>query len=163
MWRRDRVLKRDWTRKLAHKWAALYALPTDELRREALVVDPFVPFHLRHALITPPLAGFHGAEEAERETARAAQEAAAAAKRAASAAAAVAAAGAVVSASGRRALVQGTVAALARGGRARGGTRAEDIDFASLLGGPPPPPPPPKAKKAGSDGGSNNKGGGGDK
>lgn len=57
MWKRDKVLSKDLNRKLLLKWAAVYALPTDELRREALVVDPFVP-GLRVPRQTPPLAGF---------------------------------------------------------------------------------------------------------
>jgi hypothetical protein len=57
MWKRDKVLSKDLNRKLLLKWAAVWALPTDELRREALVVDPFVP-GLRVPRQTPPLAGF---------------------------------------------------------------------------------------------------------
>ncbi len=133
MWRRERVFKRDLSRKLALKWAALHALPTEDLRREALVIDPFVPAHIRHALQTPPLAGFHGAEDAEREAARVAQEAAAALARAASAAERAASESAASGATGRRALAEVKRAAPARGGRSRGGTRSDDIDFGALL------------------------------
>ena len=49
---------KDLTRKLQLKWAAIYALPTPELRAEALFVDPYVPLDLRLATDTPPLLGF---------------------------------------------------------------------------------------------------------
>ena len=70
-WRRERVLHRDLSRKARLKWAALHALPTEALRREALRIDPHVPLELYVALDTPPLAGFHGPEDAARERARA--------------------------------------------------------------------------------------------
>lgn len=76
MWRRAHVSGRDLNRKLRLKWAAIHALPTHERRVEALVVDPFVPFQLRVPTFTPPLAGFHGAEERERAAAAAAAAAA---------------------------------------------------------------------------------------
>jgi hypothetical protein len=71
MWKRTRVLHRDGNRKARLKWAALHALPTEELRRDALFVDPYVPLELYLPLDTPPLAGFHGPEDAARERARA--------------------------------------------------------------------------------------------
>jgi len=70
MWRRNYVLSRDWNRKARLKWAALHALPTEALRRDALRVDPHVPLELYLPLETPPLAGFHGPEDAARERAR---------------------------------------------------------------------------------------------
>ena len=70
MWRRQHVLQRDWNRKARLKWAALHALPSEEHRRDALHVDPHVPLELYLPLQTPPLAGFHGPEDAARERAR---------------------------------------------------------------------------------------------
>ena len=58
LWKRQHVMSRDLQRKIKLKWAAIAALPTPELRREALVVDPFVPLRLRVQTITPPLKGF---------------------------------------------------------------------------------------------------------
>lgn len=58
LWRRRRMQMKDLTRKLQLKWAAIYALPTPELRAEALFVDPYVPLDLRLATDTPPLLGF---------------------------------------------------------------------------------------------------------
>lgn len=70
MWRRDRVQSRDLHRKVQLKWAALHALPTAELRRDALGVTGHVPLELRIAQLTPPSTGFHGPEEAAKERAR---------------------------------------------------------------------------------------------
>lgn len=70
MWRRERVRSRDWHRKAQLKWAALHALPTPELRREALGVGAPVPLGLFLPQTTPPSTGFHGPEEAARERAR---------------------------------------------------------------------------------------------
>lgn len=77
MWKRHHVQGRDLQRKLKLKWAAIHALPTPELRREALVIDPFVPSWTRVPTHTPPLKGFHteqraigGDEEADEEAAR---------------------------------------------------------------------------------------------
>lgn len=57
-WKRERIMARDLQRKIALKWAAIAALPTQELKLEALEVDPFIPLRLRPATITPPLKGF---------------------------------------------------------------------------------------------------------
>ena len=57
-WKRQRVMARDLQRKIKLKWAAIAALPTPELQREALEVNPMVPLRLRLATITPPLKGF---------------------------------------------------------------------------------------------------------
>jgi hypothetical protein len=70
LWRRHHVLQRDWNRKARLKWAALHALPTEAHRRDALFVEPHVPLELYLPLETPPLAGFHGPEDAARERAR---------------------------------------------------------------------------------------------
>jgi hypothetical protein len=59
MWKRHHVMNRDLQRKLRLKWAAIHALPTAELRRDALFVDPYVPLRIRVPTQTPPLAGFH--------------------------------------------------------------------------------------------------------
>ena len=59
LWKRHIVQSRDLNRKLRLKWAAIAALPTPELRQEALVVDARIPLRLRVATITPPLHGFH--------------------------------------------------------------------------------------------------------
>ena len=66
MWKREVVIKRDLNRKIMLKWAAIHALPTDELRREALVVDPFIPT-FKIPRVTPPLAGFQGPEAQQAE------------------------------------------------------------------------------------------------
>jgi hypothetical protein len=58
LWKRQHVMSRDLQRKIKLKWAAIAALPTPELRVEALAVDPFVPLRLRLQTITPPLKGF---------------------------------------------------------------------------------------------------------
>jgi len=63
LWRRRRMLMKDLTRKLQLKWAAIYALPTAELREEALFVDPYVPLDLRLSTDTPPLLGFSDGQE----------------------------------------------------------------------------------------------------
>lgn len=60
MWKRHHVRNRDLQRKIRLKWAAIHALPTVELRREALFVDPYVPLRTRIPTLTPPLKGFHG-------------------------------------------------------------------------------------------------------
>ncbi len=52
-------MNRDLQRKIRLKWAAIHALPTVELRREALVIDPYVPLRTRVPTQTPPLKGFH--------------------------------------------------------------------------------------------------------
>lgn len=63
MWKRNRVTQKDFARKLKLKWAAIYALPTEELRKQALFFDPYVPLNYRMPTATPPLAGFSGAPE----------------------------------------------------------------------------------------------------
>ena len=70
MWRRERVRSRDLDRKLQLKWAALHALPSEALRREALGVTGHVPMELCLPQHTPPSTGFHGPEEAAKERAR---------------------------------------------------------------------------------------------
>lgn len=64
MWKRHHVYNRDLQRKLLLKWAAIYALPSVELRREALVIDPVVPLWTRVPTHTPPLKGFHTEQRA---------------------------------------------------------------------------------------------------
>lgn len=73
MWKREYILKKDLNRKMLLKWAALYALPTDELKREALVVDAWMPT-LKIPRMTPPLAGFQGPEARAEEEAAAKKE-----------------------------------------------------------------------------------------
>jgi hypothetical protein len=70
MWRRERVRARDLHRKVQLKWAALHALPSEALRREALGVTGHVPMELCLPQHTPPSTGFHGPEEAAKERAR---------------------------------------------------------------------------------------------
>lgn len=67
MFKRHYVMNRDLTRKAKLKWAAISALPTEEMQRDALLIDPYIPFNVRVARITPPLSGFHTPEEKERE------------------------------------------------------------------------------------------------
>lgn len=169
--RRSVVMGRDLNRKAKLKWAAIYALPTEQRRREALVVDPYVPLDLRVPRVTPPLAGFHGPEEIERErvAAEAARKAAEAAARLAAAealkrgdvAGAQAASGAGAAAAGGG-LGKGTrrdVSGVGAGRRARGGGAAAggggsggggtatapislgDFDLFSAQAAAPPPPP----------------------
>ena len=64
MWKRHHVQSRDLQRKLRLKWAAINVLPTAELRREALVVDPFAPLWTRVPTLSPPLKGFHTEQRA---------------------------------------------------------------------------------------------------
>lgn len=52
-------MNRDLQRKLKLKWAAIAALPTKELKLEALTIDPYVPLWYRIPAVTPPLKGFH--------------------------------------------------------------------------------------------------------
>jgi hypothetical protein len=60
MWKRHHVRNRDLQRKLMLKWAAISALPSVEMKKEALVIDPFVPMWSRVPAATPPVKGFHG-------------------------------------------------------------------------------------------------------
>lgn len=171
LWKRNRVQMRDLNRKTKLKWAAIGALPTEELRREALVIDPYIPFNVRIARVTPPLSGFHSPEEKERE--RLAAEAAAAhvAKQQAAAGGAGGAAGEAGATEGGVAVEQveaaaGGAAAGAKGGKAgkkgKSGNRdkrgsiyrdADIIDMSALYMTPLPsslpgaPPAAPSGKK----------------
>ena len=79
-WKREIVQGKDFSRKVKLKWAAIQTLPTEALRREALVTDPYVPFELHVPKLTPPLLGFKGlAQQDEEEIEAAALEAAKAA------------------------------------------------------------------------------------
>jgi hypothetical protein len=60
LWRRHRVQSKDLQRKIQLKWAAIYALPTEEAKKQALQVNPYVPLDYRFATDTPPLFGFPG-------------------------------------------------------------------------------------------------------
>jgi hypothetical protein len=165
LWRRERVLARDATRKMQLKWAAIGALPTEALQREALIIDPFVPLHLRVARETPPLAGFHGAEERAREAAAAAVARAAAEAAAAAAATAALSRGDVDGAeAARRALgPAGGKAERGKGGR-RAAAFGDDLDlFGAMnaeagIAAPEEAPPAPKAAPAaGGKGGAGGK------
>lgn len=60
--RRHKIQEKDLQQKIRHKWRAIHALPTLELRKEALTVtDPCVPLDRPLAAFTPPLRGFHWA------------------------------------------------------------------------------------------------------
>ena len=67
MWKRDRLKNKDLNRKIKLKWAAIYALPNDEAKKAALIIDPYVPLDYRYATETPPLMGFPGGGIAEEE------------------------------------------------------------------------------------------------
>ncbi len=60
MWLRHRAQRHDANVKIRRRLAAIYALPTPELRQEALTVtDLYFPMHSRLATRTPPSSGFH--------------------------------------------------------------------------------------------------------
>ena len=142
MFKRHHVQQRDLQRKLKLKWAAIYALPTPELRREALIINPFTPLWTRVPTETPPHKGFHavqhcivGAELDDEE----------AAKKAASEAAA-----ATLDKSGSAALRSAAAfGALGSAARSRTGRSDSGVSlFKSGLGTPPPAAPAATPAKA---------------
>lgn len=60
MWKRENEQRKDLNHKLNAKMCAIWALPTDELRTEALLVtDPTYRLDMRLPTLTPPMRGWH--------------------------------------------------------------------------------------------------------